>query len=104
MDDFMRMILWRQFGSAIDMFGRAIHACPEGRGSVRLWPVESGSPELSEFWYITYHTLFWLDLYLSGAVDGFAPPEPFTLDELDPAGLTPRQDLHEGGASSLPGA
>ena len=46
-------------------------------------------PEFSEFWYVAYHTLFWLDLYLSGAVEGFAPPAPFTLDELDPAGLLP---------------
>ena len=45
--------------------------------------------EFSEFWYIAYHTLFWLDLYLSGSVEGFAPPAPFTLDELDPAGLLP---------------
>ena len=89
MDDFTRSILWRQFGSAIDMLGRAIQACPDKLWRVRLWPVESGSPDLSEFWYIAYHTLFWLDLYLSGAVEGFAPPEPFTLDELDPAGVTP---------------
>src|SRR5262249_41964425 len=34
---------------------------------------------------------FWLDLYLSGAVEGFAPPAPFTLDELDPAGLLPER-------------
>jgi uncharacterized damage-inducible protein DinB len=28
-------------------------------------------------------------LYLSGAVEGFAPPVPFTLAELDPAGVLP---------------
>ncbi len=67
----------------------SLDACPDKLWRVRLWPVESGSPELSEFWYIAFHTLFWLDLYLSGAVEGFVPPEPFTLDELDPAGLTP---------------
>jgi hypothetical protein len=33
---------------------------------------------------VAYHALFWLDLYLSGSVDGFAPPAPFTLDELTP--------------------
>ena len=32
---------------------------------------------------------FWLNLYLFGQVDGFAPPAPYTLDELDPAGLLP---------------
>ena len=45
----------------------------------------------SQFWYVIYHALFWLDLYLSGAVEGFAPPPPFTLDELDPAGLLPER-------------
>jgi hypothetical protein len=89
MDEFMRSILWRQLGSAIDMFGQAIEACPDKLWRVSMWPVRSGQAELSEFWYIAFHTLFWLDLYLSGAVEGFTPPEPFTLDELDPAGATP---------------
>ena len=39
-----------------------------------------GLPAAAEFWYVVYHALFWLDLYLSGAVEGFAPPAPFTLD------------------------
>ena len=56
-------------------------------------------PEFAEFWYIAYHTLFWLDLYLTGSREGFAPPAPFTLDELDPAGVLPerpytRDELH----------
>jgi hypothetical protein len=74
-------ILWPQFGAAIDMLENAVVACPE-----ELWGDRSRQPE---FWYLTYHTLFWLDLYLSGSVEGFAPPAPFTLDELDPAGLLP---------------
>jgi hypothetical protein len=69
------------------MLESALVACPEALWSARLWGGER--PELSEFWYIGYHTLFWLDLYLSGSVEGFAPPAPFTLDELDPAGLLP---------------
>ncbi len=103
MDDFMRSILWRQFGSAIDMLraGSFKPALTE-LWRVRLWPVASGSPELSEFWYIAYHTLFWLDLYLSGAVEGFAPPEPFTLDELDPAGVTPDRPYSKAELQDLP--
>jgi hypothetical protein len=42
-------------------------------------------------WYLAYHALFWLDLYLSGSEEGFTPPAPFTLDELDPAGLVPER-------------
>lgn len=74
-------MLWNQFGAAIDMLENAIVACPED-----LWGDQSRQPE---FWYVAYHTLFFLDLYSHGTVDGFAPPEPFTLDELDPAGVLP---------------
>jgi len=42
-----------------------------------------------ECWYLVYHTLFWTDLYLYGSVEGFRPPSPFTLDELNPAGIIP---------------
>ena len=27
----------------------------------------------AEFWYVIYHALFWLDLYLEGSAEGFAP-------------------------------
>lgn len=63
------------------MLENAITACPD-----RLW---SGQEREPEFWYLAYHTLFWLDLYLSGSLEGFAPPAPFTLDELDAASVTP---------------
>ena len=77
----MRDALWRQFGAAIDMLENAIHACPD-----EIWNDRSRTPE---YWYLVYHTLFWLDLYLHGSVEGFAPPAPYTLDELDPAGVMP---------------
>ena len=89
MDAMWREIFWRQFGAAIDMLEDALRACPDELWSARLWGGER--PELSEFWYVGYHTLFWLDLYLSGSIEGFAPPAPFTLDELDPAGLVPER-------------
>ena len=82
--------LWQQFGAAIDMLDNAVAACPDELWRVRLWD-DAELPGAAEFWYIVYHTLFWLDLYLSGAVEGFAPPAPFTLDELDPAGLLPER-------------
>lgn len=90
MDETLRNGLWQQFGAAIDMLDNAIRACPDD-----LWGDRSRKPEV---WYLAYHTLFWLDLYLSGSVEGFEPPEPFTLDELDPAGVLPgrvytRQEL-----------
>lgn len=79
----LKKIVWQQFGAAIDMLENAVHACPDD-----LWSDRSKRPE---YWYLTYHTLFWLDLYLSGPVEGFAPPAPFNLDELDPAGLLPER-------------
>jgi hypothetical protein len=90
MDMTWRTIIWQQFGATIDMLDNALRACPEQLWRDRLWDT-SESPEYAQFWYIAYHTLFWLDFYLSGAVEGFAPPAPFTLDELDPAGLVPEE-------------
>jgi len=91
MDATWTTIIWRQFGAAIDMLENALRACPDNLWSARLWSDRSQRPEFSEFWYIAYHTLFWLDLYLSGSVEGFTPPAPFTLDEIDPAGLLPER-------------
>ena len=81
MDATTRTILWQQFGAAIDMLENAIDACPD-----HIWSDRSRQPE---YWYVTYHTLFWLDLYEFGAVEGYEPPAPFTLEELDPAGIIP---------------
>lgn len=88
MDTTWKTSLGQQFGAAMDMLGNAVAACPETLWQVRLWD-DDELPGAAEFWYIVYHTLFWLDLYLTGTVEGFAPPAPFTLDELDPAGLLP---------------
>lgn len=89
MDTVWTTSIWRQFGAALDMLENALRACPEDLWAGRLWPEQELGPEFAEFWYVAYHTLFWVDLYLSGAVEGFTPPAPFTLAELDPAGLLP---------------
>ncbi len=81
MDSNLKSSLWHQLGAAIDMLERALTACPD-----ELWHFRS---QQEEFWYIGYHCLFWLDLYLTGTVEGFTPPAPFDLKELDPAGLLP---------------
>jgi DinB superfamily len=83
MDSAWKEIIWQQFGAAIDTLENAILACPE-----ELWSDRSEQPE---FWYVAYHALFWLDLYLSDAAEGFVPPPPFTLSELDPTGLLPER-------------
>jgi len=80
--------LWQQFGAAIDMLDNALTACPDELWQATLWSDEPSG--YAEFWYLSYHTLFWLDLYLSGTVEGFAPPAPFTLDELTATGFPAR--------------
>jgi hypothetical protein len=81
MNNSWKASVWPQFAAAIDMIGNAIGACPD-----ELWGDRTQKPQ---FWYLVYHTLFFLDLYLSGSVETFAPPKPFTLNELDPSGVVP---------------
>ena len=81
MDSMWKNTLWQQFGAAIDMLENAMVACPED-----LWNNRSLKPE---FWYTAFHALFWLDFYLSESPEGFIPPPPFALEELDPAGVLP---------------
>ncbi len=101
MDSSWKTIIWQQFGAAIDMLDNALHACPDELWHGRLWSNPSERAAYSQFWYVIYHALFWLDLYLSGAVEGFAPPPPFTLDELDPAGLLPERPYTIAGLPRL---
>jgi len=91
METIWKTIIWRQFGAAIDMLENAMRACPD-----QLWSDPSKPPEwiskgVPGFWYVAYHALFFLDFNLSGSEKGFAPPAPFTLDELDPAGRLPER-------------
>jgi hypothetical protein len=86
-------MLWRQFGAAIDMFADALRDCPEEVWEKELWGDQADqwvAAGFSKFWYLSFHTLFWLDLYLFGAEEGFAPPAPFDLVEMDPHGVLPR--------------
>lgn len=95
--------LWLQFGAAIDTLGNAIQACPESLWRESLWeipPEYQLSSGFAEFWYLAYHTMFWIDLYLFGTGEGFVPRPPFTEAELDPAGELPetpytREELRE---------
>lgn len=103
MDTTWPTALWRQFGAAIDVLEDALLTCPDALWKERLWPIpvdHSNSPVFAEFWYIVYHTLFWLDLYLSGSrEEDFTPPAPFIWTETDPDWLLPerpytKEELH----------
>ena len=83
MDAAWKETVWRQFGAAIETLESVMSACPD-----RLWCDRTKQPE---FWYLAYHTLFWLDFYLSESPAAFTPPTPFGPEELDPAGLLPER-------------
>ena len=83
MDANWKTTIWHQFGAAIDMLEKSMLACPD-----HLWGDRSQRPE---FWYLVFHTLFFLDLYLSDSDVGFAPPAPFNRDELDEDGVLPER-------------
>ena len=81
--------LWKQFGAAVDMFENAIAKCPE-----HLWTYNysTGKDTLnakhideirSSYWYIAFHTLFFLDYYLDMDHDNFKIPSPFNIKEED---------------------
>ena len=90
-----RTALWRQFGAAIAMLENALLACPEALWQERLWnvpPPAEFPPSFAEFWYVTFHTLVWLDLYLSGVPEEeFAPPAPFAQGMLDSREALPQR-------------
>lgn len=81
LDRLWKEAVWGQLGGAIGSLEAAIDAC-----SAEVWGEKVGP---HEFWYLAYHTLFWLDYYLNEPGEAFAPPEPFTLAEMDPAGVYP---------------
>ena len=91
MDRTWKDIIWHQFGATINMLENALSASPDDLWRQHLHSEDSERPEFAEFWYVAYHTLFWLDFYLSDSLEGFVPPSPFTLSEFDPAGALPER-------------
>jgi len=83
--------LWQQFGAALEMYDNALKACPDALWRAHLWsdPSDQSQPYVGEFWRTAYHTLYWLDLYLSSIAEttssatSVAPPLPFQAPDLD---------------------
>ncbi len=72
--------IWSQFGASLDMLENAINMCPEEHWETAL-----------DFWYLSYHCLFWTDYYLSTESAQFEPPKPFSFSEFDPSGMKPER-------------
>ena len=73
--------VWAQFGASIEMLENAIDLCPK-----EVWYQKK---DFSDFWYLAYHTIFWLDFYLAEIPESFVPFQNFGLTELDPEGILP---------------
>ncbi|MBK6328878.1 MAG: DinB family protein [Chloroflexi bacterium] len=78
----------QQFGAAIDMLEKVLVACPDELWRVRLGTIRNcpGPPSFGTL-FITPSS--GSTCIYPGSVEGFMPPAPFTLDELDPAGIIP---------------
>jgi hypothetical protein len=76
-----RTSVWQQYGAAIDMLEDAIQLCPDHLWTTVLWK-DTDDVRYGQFWFVAYHTLKWLDLFLTGSAEGFVPPPPFILGAL----------------------
>ena len=85
MDREWKQTVWQQYGAAIDMLENAIRACPES-----LWR-EDTRPVQYQFWYLVYHTLFFIDFDLAESKASFALPAGHQMTELDPDGAYPER-------------
>ena len=86
-------MLWRQFSTTLESFENALRDCPDELWETQLWedePDQWVAKGFSQFWYLCYQSLFWLDLYLTGAEEGFTPPAPFDLVEMQDNESLPR--------------
>ena len=72
----MQDAIQQQFGAAIDALDGTVRAFPDA-----AWTT---GERWHQPWYLTFHTLFWLDLYLSESATDYVPPAPFTCSELEP--------------------
>ena len=81
MDTHLKTSLWNQYGAAIDTLDDAIGLCPDHLWTAVVWQDDEDA-RFGQFWFVAYHTLFWLDLFLTGSSEGFLPPPPFIRGRL----------------------
>lgn len=64
--------LWKNFGAAIDMLRGIVILCPD-----ELWKKDK------RIFYMAYHTVIFLDYYLTHPVREFRPLLPYTIGDPD---------------------
>ena len=64
--------LWKNFAAEIDMLKNIIVICPD-----EIWQKEK------KIFYMTYHTVIFLDYYLTSPVKDFHPNLPYTIGDPD---------------------
>jgi len=72
MNSIFRDTFWKNFAAVIDMLTAVVSKCPD-----KTWKDEK------KFYYITYHTVIFLDYYLSNPVKDFKPYLPYSLGDID---------------------
>lgn len=92
MESNWRTSLWQQYGAAIDMLKDAIERCPDRLWTAVLWN-DPDDVRYGQCWFVAYHTLFWLDLFLTGSEEGYMPPPPFIRGSLPEHPYTKEQIL-----------
>lgn len=63
-----KQVLWENFAASIDMLKDVIQICPDD-----LWEHDK------QFFYMAYHTVIFMDYYLTYPVTDFEPQLPYTL-------------------------
>lgn len=72
MSIFIQEEIWKQFGAGLDMLSGSIGSCAD-----QIWQ------EDGRFSQLAYHTLFFLDYYLTKEPVGFSQPSHFSYSEFE---------------------
>jgi hypothetical protein len=82
MTDLLKECLWKQFGASIDMLENAIRLCPDEFLAFNR-----------KFFFMTYHSLIFLDYYLTIPPINFSSPLPFTIKEWNEVPVEAMDDI-----------
>lgn len=82
--------VWQQYGAAIDMLDEAIGFCPDQLWTTVVWK-DGEDARYGQFWCVAFHTLCWMELFLTGSEEGFVPPPPFSREDLPEQPYTKEQ-------------